>query len=62
MQKAQRQSPSLHPPQGAPKLPETNSRLDKNWRQRHHHTPAHAGSSRIPFGPYDDFIIEALVY
>ncbi|MEI5668916.1 hypothetical protein WBO78_28585, partial [Bosea sp. CCNWLW174] len=23
-----------HPPQGAPKLPETNSALDKNWGQR----------------------------
>jgi hypothetical protein len=30
----QRQSPSLHLPQGPPKLPETNSLLDKNWGQR----------------------------
>jgi hypothetical protein len=34
MRQTHRQSPSLHLPQGAPKLPETNSLLDKNWGQR----------------------------
>ncbi|TIL44425.1 MAG: hypothetical protein E5Y86_16730 [Mesorhizobium sp.] len=35
MPKAPRQRPSLHPPSRAQPTPETNSKLDRNWGQRH---------------------------